>query len=68
MNVPDRRVDAGDDTLKAVVPPFRQVGGSKKSADGGIPLVPSKLTEEGIRRRCPKPVVLHVSSEGRHVR
>ena len=36
----------------------RQVGGSRKSADGGIPLVPSKLVEEGIRGRCPKPRVL----------
>ena len=64
---PDRRVGAVDNTFEAVVPPFRQVGGSRKSADGGIPLVPSKLVEEGIRGRCPKPGVLHVSSEGRHV-
>ena len=46
--VPDSRVGTVDNTFEAVVPPFHQVGGSRKSADGGIPLVPSKLLEEGI--------------------
>ena len=65
---PDSRVGAVDDTFEAIVPPFRQVGGSRKSADGGIPLVPYKLVEEEIRGRCPKPGVIHVSREDRHVR
>ena len=65
--VPDSRVGTVDNTFKAVVPPFCQVGGSRKSADGGFPLVPSKLVVEGIRGRCPKPGVLHLFSEGRHV-
>ena len=45
---PVSRFGTVDNTFEAVVPPFRQVGGSRKSADGGIPLVPSKLVEEGI--------------------
>ena len=42
--------------LTILLKPLCQVGGSRKSADGGILLVPSK------------PSVLYVSSEGRHVR
>ena len=67
LEVPDSRVGTVDNTFEAVVPPFCQVGGSRKSADGGFPLVPSKLVVEGIRGRCPKPGVLHLFSEGRHV-
>ena len=44
--------------LTMLLKPLCPVGGSRKSANGSIPLVPSKLVEEGIRGRCPKPRVL----------
>ena len=45
--------------------PFRQVGGSRKSARRWWHPTGYKLVEEGIRTRCPKPGKLHVSSKGR---
>ena len=39
--------------LEAVVPPFRQVGGLRKSAYGGIPLVPSKLVPSQVYSMYP---------------
>ena len=63
--VPDSWVGTVDNTFEAVVSPFRQVGGSRKSAVGSIPLVPSKLVEEGIIGRCPKPRVLQSPKGGR---
>ena len=62
---PDSRVGTVENTFEAVMLPFRQVGGSRKSADGGIPT--GLIQVEGIRGKCPKPGVPHVSSEGRHV-
>ena len=61
--VPDSRVGTVGNTFEPVLPPFRQVGGSRKSADGGIPLVPSKLVKEGISEDVPSHVYSRVPEE-----